>query len=137
MTTTLVCFNLKISMIFFKMTPCSASLHLAWLMIDVSEGTGHGILLHRSKQVSDLCSDVFDCMGCASPLDGNSGKDDPCPVLQQQVQPLEDALEKLGAGNTSFVFIGDFNRNMWHEAIEVVGAKADCNHRTIRNLLLI
>jgi hypothetical protein len=26
---------------------------------------------------------------------------------------------------------------MWHEAIEVVGAKADCNHRTIRNLLLI
>lgn len=67
--------------------------------------------------------------GCVSPLDrgrldGNSGKDDPCPVLQQQVQPLEDALEKLGAGNTSFVFIGDFNRNMWHEANEVAGAKA-------------
>jgi len=67
--------------------------------------------------------------GCVSPLDrgrldGNSGKDDPCPVLQQQVQPLEEALEKLGAGNTSFVFIGDFNRNMWHEANEVVGAKA-------------
>jgi hypothetical protein len=31
---------------------------------------------------------------------------------------------EVGAGNTSFVFIGDFNRNMWHEAIEVVGAKA-------------
>jgi hypothetical protein len=51
-------------------------------------------------------------------------RDDPCPVLQQQVQPLEDALEKLGAGNNSFVFIGDFNRNMWHEANEVAGAKA-------------
>lgn len=67
--------------------------------------------------------------GCVSPLDrgrldGNSRKDDPCPVLQQQVQPLEVALEKLGSGNTSFVLIGDVNRNLWHEANEVVGAKA-------------
>lgn len=67
--------------------------------------------------------------GCVSPLDrgnldGNRGKDDPCPVLQQQVQPLEAALEKLGSGGTSFVFLGDFNRNMWHEANEVAGAKA-------------
>lgn len=67
--------------------------------------------------------------GCVSPLDrgrldGNSRKDDPCPVLQQQVQPLEVALENLGSGNTSFVLIGDVNRNLWHEANEVVGAKA-------------
>ena len=67
--------------------------------------------------------------GCVSPLDrglldGNSRKDDPCTVLQQQVQPLEDALEKLGSGNTSFVLIGDVNRNLWHEANEVAGAKA-------------
>lgn len=67
--------------------------------------------------------------GCVSPLDrgrldGNSRKDDPCPVLQQQIQPLEDALEKLGSGETPFVVIGDFNRNLWHEAAEVDGAKA-------------
>lgn len=67
--------------------------------------------------------------GCVSPLDRgrldeNSRKDDPCPVLQQQVQPLEDALEKLGSGNTSFILIGDINRNLWHEANEVPGAKA-------------
>ena len=67
--------------------------------------------------------------GCVSPLDRgvldrNSRKDDPCPVLQQQVQPLEHALEKLGSGNTSFVLIGDVNRNLWHEANEVTGAKS-------------
>jgi hypothetical protein len=67
--------------------------------------------------------------GCVSPLDrgqldGNKNQSDPCPVLQQQVQPLEDAFEKLGSGDTSFVVIGDFNRNLWHEANEVAGAKA-------------
>ncbi|MBC7919156.1 MAG: hypothetical protein H7Y28_15240 [Rhodoferax sp.] len=67
--------------------------------------------------------------GCVSPLDrgkldGNSGPNDPCPVLQQQVAPLEAALEKLGAGGTSFIAIGDFNRNLWHELHEVAGAKA-------------
>ena len=67
--------------------------------------------------------------GCVSPLDrgrldGNSRKDDPCPTLQQQVQPLEDALEKLESGNRSFILIGDVNRNPWHQANEVPGAKA-------------
>jgi len=67
--------------------------------------------------------------GCVSPLDRgkldvNTGPNDPCPVLQQQVAPLEAAFEKLGAGGTSFVVIGDFNRNLWHELHEVAGAKA-------------
>lgn len=66
--------------------------------------------------------------GCVSPLDRgkldvNTGPNDPCPVLQQQVAPLEAAFEKLGAGGTSFVVIGDFNRNLWHELHEVAGAK--------------
>lgn len=66
--------------------------------------------------------------GCVSPLDRgkldvNTGPNDPCPVLQQQVTPLEAAFEKLGAGGTSFVVIGDFNRNLWHELHEVEGAK--------------
>ena len=67
--------------------------------------------------------------GCVSPLDRgkldvNTGPNDPCPVLQQQVAPLEAAFEKLGAGGASFVVIGDFNRNLWHELHEVAGAKA-------------
>lgn len=67
--------------------------------------------------------------GCVSPLDRgkldmNTGPNDPCPVLQQQVAPLEAAFEKLGEGGTSFVVIGDFNRNLWHELHEVAGAKA-------------
>ena len=67
--------------------------------------------------------------GCVSPLDrgkldANSGPNDPCPILQQQVAPLEAAFEKLGEGGASFVVIGDFNRNLWHELHEVAGAKA-------------
>jgi 5'-nucleotidase (lipoprotein e(P4) family) len=69
--------------------------------------------------------------GCVSPLDktprildGNSGPTDPCPILQQQVQPLEDVFEMLSEGVDHFVVMGDFNRNLWHEANVVKGAEA-------------
>jgi 5'-nucleotidase (lipoprotein e(P4) family) len=69
--------------------------------------------------------------GCVSPLDktprildGNSGSSDPCPILQQQVQPLEDVFEHLADGVDHFVVLGDFNRNLWHEANKVKGAEA-------------
>ncbi len=67
--------------------------------------------------------------GCVSALendrlDGNAGPNDPCPILQQQVSPIESALEKLGVGVDSFVVLGDFNRNLWHEANLVLGAEA-------------
>ncbi|MDM4766223.1 endonuclease/exonuclease/phosphatase family protein [Pelomonas sp. SE-A7] len=72
---------------------------------------------------------------CVSPLDGRgrldqdrSNKDrgftDPCPTLQQQVAPIEAAVEKLAATSDQFIVLGDFNRNLWHEANEVEGAKA-------------
>jgi hypothetical protein len=67
--------------------------------------------------------------GCVSPLDrgkldANSGPNDPCPVLHQQLSPLEAGFETLEAGGVSFIVIGDFNRNLWHELHEVAGAKA-------------
>lgn len=66
---------------------------------------------------------------CVSPLDGgrldgNRGADDPCPLLQQQVAPLESAFERLGQGVDHFVVLGDFNRNMWHEFHRIQGAEA-------------
>lgn len=66
---------------------------------------------------------------CVSPLDrgrldGNSGPNDPCPSLQAQVAPLEAAFERLPEGADHFVVLGDFNRNLWHEALELEGAKA-------------
>ncbi len=70
---------------------------------------------------------------CVSPLDGRGRLDqdrtnerftDPCPVLQQQVAPIEAAVEKLAAGADQFIVLGDFNRNLWHEANELEGAKA-------------
>lgn len=67
---------------------------------------------------------------CVTPLDGRGkldqdrGNGDPCPVLQQQVAPIEAAFERLPQGADQFVVLGDFNRNLWHEANEVEGAKA-------------
>ncbi|GAP36531.1 endonuclease/exonuclease/phosphatase family protein [Piscinibacter sakaiensis] len=66
--------------------------------------------------------------GCVSPLDrgpldapGAAGE--PCPVLQQQVAPLEAALEGLARGADELVLLGDFNRNLAHEANAVAGAE--------------
>jgi len=66
--------------------------------------------------------------GCVSPLDrgrldGNSGPDDPCPVLQQQVAPLEAAIKTLSQSADHLVVLGDFNRNLWHEFNQVAGAE--------------
>lgn len=67
---------------------------------------------------------------CVTPLDGRGrldqdrGPTDPCPILQQQVAPLEAAFEALPRGADQFIVLGDFNRNLWHEANEVDGAKA-------------
>ena len=65
---------------------------------------------------------------CVSPLDrgqldGNTGPGDPCPVLQQQVAPLEAAIEDLPKGVDHVIVLGDFNRNLWHEAAKVKGAE--------------
>jgi endonuclease/exonuclease/phosphatase family metal-dependent hydrolase len=65
---------------------------------------------------------------CVSPLDrgqldGNTGPKDPCPVLQQQVAPLEAAIEDLPKGVDHVIVLGDFNRNLGHEAAKVKGAE--------------
>lgn len=67
---------------------------------------------------------------CVSPLDrgrgrldGNTGPDDPCLVLQQQVAPLEAILEDLPKEADHVVVLGDFNRNLSHESARVAGAE--------------
>lgn len=67
--------------------------------------------------------------GCVTPLDKRPKRLDdpsaePCVVLQQQVQPLEESLEALGQGVDHFVVLGDFNRNLAHEQRQVKGAEA-------------
>lgn len=66
--------------------------------------------------------------GCVSSLengrlDGNTGPDDPCPILQQQVAPLEASWEALSTNVDFFVVLGDFNRNLWHEQGRVTGSE--------------
>ena len=65
---------------------------------------------------------------CVSPLDrgrldASSRDDDPCPVLQQQIAPLEAAIERLPQGVDHVIVLGDFNRNLGHEAARVAGAE--------------
>ena len=54
--------------------------------------------------------------------------DDPssehCRALQQQIGPLEASIETLSKGVDYFIVLGDFNRNLWHEANEIAGAEA-------------
>lgn len=62
---------------------------------------------------------------CVSPLEGGGGNgtrgqlasDDPaCSVLQAQLQPLENWLQERSQGVDAVVMLGDFNRNIAHEA---------------------
>ncbi|MBY5721772.1 hypothetical protein HFO33_35360 [Rhizobium leguminosarum] len=38
-----------------------------------------------------------------------------CPILQQQIDPLESWIERETADGAKIVLLGDFNRNFWHE----------------------
>ncbi len=59
---------------------------------------------------------------CVSPLENSpegrgklEGEQKDCLMLQQQVVPLEAWLEQTAKSADHFVFIGDFNRDLWHE----------------------
>ena len=58
----------------------------------------------------------------------NGTLDDPssphCRALQQQIAPLEASIESLSKSVDHFIVLGDFNRNLWHEANEIKGAEA-------------
>lgn len=60
---------------------------------------------------------------CVSPLEGGGGTrgqlasdDKACLVLQAQLQPLEAWLQERSQGVDAVVMLGDFNRNIAHEA---------------------
>lgn len=66
---------------------------------------------------------------CVSSLDGGQldstdARAEACALLQQQVRPLEAAIEQLAPDADHFVVLGDFNRNIWHEQNQVAGARA-------------
>lgn len=54
---------------------------------------------------------------CVSPFDGGNleGTGTDCMILQQQIDPLENWVERAAADGAKIVFLGDFNRNLWHE----------------------
>jgi endonuclease/exonuclease/phosphatase family metal-dependent hydrolase len=79
---------------------------------------------------------------CVSPLDDQSrtpgrgqldGEEPNCKHLQQQVKPLEAWIEAQAAKSEAFVLLGDFNRNLGHEASEAADAAVRNGERT-RNL---
>ncbi|MBY3180055.1 endonuclease/exonuclease/phosphatase family protein [Rhizobium leguminosarum] len=64
---------------------------------------------------------------CVSPFDnGNlSGGGDHCPILQQQVGPLESWIERVTANDGKVILLGDFNRNFWHELRDPSPVRSD------------
>lgn len=70
---------------------------------------------------------------CVSPLEAGpenrgqleTGQRD-CVILQQQIQPLEAWLEETAKKTDRIVFMGDFNRDLWHE---IEAAKAGAKTR--------
>ncbi len=60
--------------------------------------------------------------GCVSEFDRDRPGDlpnpdnKPCLMLQKQIAPLEAGLSALAARGGELIVLGDFNRNLWHEA---------------------
>ena len=60
------------------------------------------------------------CVTFLESLDSNgkgqlSGTDQACVILQQQIKPLKNWLDKTLENENKLVLLGDFNRNLWHE----------------------
>ena len=79
---------------------------------------------------------------CVSPLDEQErgpgrgrldGEEPNCKHLQEQVKPLEAWLERKARETEALVLLGDFNRNLAHEAAESPEAPVRTAERT-RNL---
>lgn len=64
---------------------------------------------------------------CVTPLERDqldaANADQACQLLQQQIAPIETAVEQLASGADHFIVLGDFNRNLWHEQHQVAGAE--------------
>jgi hypothetical protein len=72
---------------------------------------------------------------CVSPLEDRGkldGGGNACPILQQQVRPLEAWLEARSSG-TPVIIMGDFNRNLSHEknAIASSAIRSDGSNPTL------
>lgn len=80
---------------------------------------------------------------CVSPLDEQSrtpgrgqldGDEPNCQSLQAQVRPLEAWVEAQAARSGRFLLLGDFNRNLPHEAAEAASAPVRAANGRTRNL---
>lgn len=54
-----------------------------------------------------------------------AGDDAACLTLQKQVAPLERWLEQDASDGGRLVLLGDFNRNLWHEARDAASIRTD------------
>ncbi|EJL53416.1 exonuclease III [Rhizobium sp. CF122] len=64
---------------------------------------------------------------CVSPFENGrlASPGDHCPILQQQVEPLEAWIERETADDAKVVLMGDFNRNFWHELRDLSPVRTD------------
>lgn len=96
-------------------------------------------LSHEGRKITFMT--VHLKSSCVSPIDDRAaegrgqleGEDGHCKVLQAQVEPLEAWLEQEARNADALVILGDFNRNLAHEASEPLDRPTRVNGR-IRNL---
>lgn len=66
---------------------------------------------------------------CVSPLEGANGNlaggAEACKILQQQIAPLEAWIELKSQDTSAFIVLGDFNRNFWHERVDLTQVRSD------------
>ncbi len=111
--------------------PCRVEAGLALMQLPPAEQVRPGLVLSLRHQGQVLrLLNVHLKSGCVAPagergrLDQNTGPADPCPVLQQQLAPLEASVEALGKDGAGFIVLGDFNRNLGLERAGIEGARA-------------
>lgn len=64
---------------------------------------------------------------CVSPFENGklAGGGKHCPILQQQIDPLESWIERETADGAKVILLGDFNRNFWHELRDPTPVRTD------------
>lgn len=97
---------------------CAAETSISLPSLDSSNQVRPGLAV--TLQIDDKPLRVMSLhlkSSCVSPLEPRGkldGGGDACPILQQQVRPLESWLESQSNG-APVVIMGDFNRNLSHE----------------------
>ncbi|WP_156029665.1 endonuclease/exonuclease/phosphatase family protein [Ancylobacter sp. FA202] len=103
---------------------CKTEIPLSLPQLPVKDQVRPGLLLtlNIEKERFHLFN-VHLKSSCVTPVESEPGNtrgalagDNPhCQILQQQIMPLENWIERAGENGDRLIVLGDFNRAVWHE----------------------